>query len=118
MSDKTAEQAQPVAWRRWEDGMWIYYEVNAWPDLEPLYATPSPDPKPVPHAQVASEATRLKSAEVWTEVARLMRYIDAYAYDYGKLGKVAGSRFDVERQLCIALAAQASGPDQAGGTQP
>jgi len=30
----------PVAWRRKESGLWIYYETKAWDDLEPLYATP------------------------------------------------------------------------------
>jgi len=32
---------EPVVWRRWEDAAWIYYETPAWPDCEPLYASPS-----------------------------------------------------------------------------
>ena len=32
-----------VAWRRKEDGIWIYYESEAWPDLEPLFATGGSD---------------------------------------------------------------------------
>jgi hypothetical protein len=34
------EQGEPVAWFRYEDGMWIYYETKAWDDLQPLYTTP------------------------------------------------------------------------------
>jgi hypothetical protein len=31
----------PIAWRRQESGIWVYYETKAWDDLEPLYAHPS-----------------------------------------------------------------------------
>lgn len=34
------EQGEPVAWCRYEDGMWVYYETKAWDDLQPLYTTP------------------------------------------------------------------------------
>jgi len=38
-------QGEPVAWRRWENEMWIYYETNAWPDCIPLYAHPPTAPQ-------------------------------------------------------------------------
>jgi hypothetical protein len=34
------EQCEPVAWCRYEDGVWVYYETKAWDDLQPLYTTP------------------------------------------------------------------------------
>jgi hypothetical protein len=34
------EHGEPVAWCRYEDGMWVYYETKAWDDLQPLYTTP------------------------------------------------------------------------------
>jgi len=34
------EQGEPVAWCRYEDGMWVYYETKAWDDLQPLYTHP------------------------------------------------------------------------------
>lgn len=35
------ERREPVAWRRREGGMWVYYESPAWDDLLPLYAAPT-----------------------------------------------------------------------------
>jgi hypothetical protein len=37
-----AEKQEPVAWCRYEDGMWVYYETKAWDDLQPLYTHPQP----------------------------------------------------------------------------
>ena len=52
---RTALQASaaavPVAWRRQEAGIWVYYETKAWDDLEPLYTAP-----PLPAQVQAAEA--------------------------------------------------------------
>jgi hypothetical protein len=37
---KELESQEPVAWCRYEDGMWVYYETKAWDDLQPLYTHP------------------------------------------------------------------------------
>ena len=44
-----AEKQEPVAWRRYEDGMWVYYETKAWDDLQPLYTHPQPKREPLTH---------------------------------------------------------------------
>lgn len=33
---------KPVAWFRNENGMRVYYETEAWPDMQPLFAAPVP----------------------------------------------------------------------------
>ena len=39
---KASATQEPVAWCRYEDGMWVYYETKAWDDLQPLYTHPQP----------------------------------------------------------------------------
>lgn len=34
------ERSEPVAWFRLENGLRVYYETEAWPDLTPLYTAP------------------------------------------------------------------------------
>ena len=35
------DESKPVAWFRIENGMRVYYETEAWPDMTPLYLAPS-----------------------------------------------------------------------------
>jgi hypothetical protein len=76
--------------------------------------TSPPDPQPVPHAQVASDR------HVIERVAQAV--YEQWCHLPGYVGWVEGGNSD--RQDCAraiaraAFAAPASGPDQAGGTQP
>jgi hypothetical protein len=40
IKEALAQTQEPVAWCRYEDGMWVYYETKAWDDLQPLYTHP------------------------------------------------------------------------------
>lgn len=45
-----AEVQEPVAWRQWDEhsGWWVYYETQAYADMEALYTHPAPDAVSVP----------------------------------------------------------------------
>ena len=62
-----AEKQEPVAWRRYEDGMWVYYETKAWDDLQPLYTHPQPKREPLTLEQLR---------EHW-QVAKVLDMTDA-----------------------------------------
>ena len=112
MSDKTAEQAQPVEYQyrmrpdwepRWQD--WARCSKEVYEDYARLplhnewhYEVRALCVAPVPHAQVASERDLFEAAarEEWA-------------------GKSIPDAAWIGWQLRAALAAPASGPDQAGG---
>ena len=61
-SDAKQEQGEPVAWCRYEDGMWVYYETKAWDDLQPLYTTPQ-QRKPLTDEQIDDAIWRSHKVE-------------------------------------------------------
>ena len=129
MSDKTADSRSE---EEYEADLRAYYRSIGIPQTtatmvlaarkKSMLTTPSPDPQPVPHAQVASERDLFEAWYV-EDMVRQMPGLSIVASEVCALRK--GDGYGKDRvmlngkwegwQARAALAAQASGPDQAGG---
>lgn len=126
MSDKT----RPTHWMD-DRGFsvtddWLKNDPHSTSDYRAAYNIPcvkkrgkivpieTPDPQPVPHAQVASEVTDEHIETLAHRMAwRYKKSSDPHHSDTYTFNRTTLIDF-----VRAALAAQASGPDQAGGTQP
>jgi hypothetical protein len=83
-----ASQDAPVAWRRLESGIWVYYETKAWDDLEPLYTAPPP---PVGGLQGVSDADVKRAIHTYMGIESFEGGLRAVLEQFAASRPVAGA---------------------------